>query len=94
MLQYDEYIFRKEQDMSEFREVILCKYGELVLKGANLSYFEGLLEKEMKERAKRHGHFHIYHSQSTLYIVPKDEECDLDGMLDSARRAIFDSESL
>ena len=72
--------------MSEFREVILCKYGELVLKGANLSYFEGLLEKEMRERAKRHGHFHIYHSQSTLYTVPKDEDCDLDGMLDSARR--------
>ena len=72
--------------MSEFREVILCKYGELVLKGANLSYFESLLEKEMKARAKRHGSFHIYHSQSTLYIVPQDENCDLDGMLDSARR--------
>ncbi len=72
--------------MSNIREVILCKYGELVLKGANLSYFEGLLAKEMKERAKRHGHFSIRHVQSTLYIEPLDDDCDLDGMLESARR--------
>lgn len=72
--------------MSQFREVILCKYGELVLKGANLSFFESLLVKEMKERARRHGRFHIYHVQSTLYIEPLDDDCDLDGMLASAHR--------
>ncbi|MBQ8351285.1 MAG: tRNA 4-thiouridine(8) synthase ThiI [Clostridia bacterium] len=72
--------------MSEFREVILCKYGELVLKGANLSFFESLLVKEMKARARRHGKFNIYHVQSTLYIEPLEEDCDLDGMLASARR--------
>lgn len=72
--------------MREFREVILCKYGELVLKGANLSFFESLLVKEMKARARRHGKFNIYHVQSTLYIEPLEEDCDLDGMLASARR--------
>ena len=72
--------------MNGFREVILCKYGELTLKGANLSFFESLLVKEMKARAKRHGDFHIYHVQSTLYIEPQNDACDLDGMLASARR--------
>lgn len=72
--------------MNGFREVILCKYGELVLKGANLSFFESLLVKEMKARARRHGKFNIYHVQSTLYIEPLEDDCDLDGMLASARR--------
>lgn len=72
--------------MKQIREVILCKYGELVLKGANLSYFESLLTKEMSARARRHGNFHIYHVQSTLYIEPLDDTCDLDGMMESARR--------
>ncbi len=72
--------------MNGIREVILCKYGELVLKGANLSFFENLLVKEMKARARRHGRFHIYHVQSTLYIEPQSDDCDLDGMLASARR--------
>lgn len=68
------------------QEAILCKYGELVLKGANLYFFESLLEKEMKQRARRHGNFHIHHVQSTLYIEPLDDRCDMDGMMESARR--------
>ncbi len=72
--------------MKQIREVILCKYGELVLKGANLSFFESLLTKEMLARARRHGKFHIYHVQSTLYIEPVDDTCDLNGMMESARR--------
>ena len=52
--------------MENIREVILCKYGELILKGANLSFFENLLTKELKQRAARHGHFAISHRQSTL----------------------------
>lgn len=72
--------------MMSQKEVILCKYGELVLKGANLSHFEGLLAREMKERARRHGSFHIHHMQSTLYIEPLSDDCDLDGMMESARR--------
>ncbi len=68
------------------REVILCKYGELVLKGANLSFFENLLTRELKQRARRHGHFSITHQQSTIYIVPQDDTADLEGMLASVRR--------
>lgn len=67
-------------------EVILCKWGEVVLKGANRASFEAGLIKEMRRRASRHGIFNIYYKQSTMFIEPKSEDCDLDGMYDSARK--------
>ena len=33
------------------KEVILCKYGEIVLKGNNRNQFESLLMKELRRRA-------------------------------------------
>ena len=66
-------------------EVILCKYGEIVLKGANRQSFESTLIKELRRRASRHGNFKIYFSQSTIYVEPRDEFCDMDGMYDEAR---------
>ena len=65
------------------KEVILCKYGEIVLKGANRSYFEGLLTKELKRRAKKFGSFKITHMQSTVYIEPLDEFSDFEGMYEA-----------
>ncbi len=67
-------------------EVILCKYGELVLKGANRANFESAMLKEMRRRASRHGTFKIYYKQSTMYIEPKGEGCDIDGMYDAAKK--------
>ena len=67
-------------------EVILCKYGEIILKGANKQTFESALIKELRRRASRHGTFKIYFSQSTIYIEPQDECADIDGMYDSARK--------
>ena len=67
-------------------EVLLCKYGELILKGANRSYFEGLLMKELKARVRRAGNFDIYKAQSTIYIEPLDDNCDLDAALEYASR--------
>ena len=34
------------------KEVILCKYGEIVLKGANRVTFESALLKEIRKRRK------------------------------------------
>ncbi len=68
------------------KEVLLCKYGELILKGANRSYFENLLLKELKTRINRVGDFDIYRAQSTIYIEPKDEFCDLDAALECAKK--------
>ncbi len=67
-------------------EVILCKFGEVVLKGANRQNFESALVKELRRRASRHGIFKIYFKQSTVYIEPQDELCDMDGMYEDAKR--------
>jgi thiamine biosynthesis protein ThiI len=69
------------------REVFLCKYGEIVLKGANKRFFEDMLCRELRRRAANYGDFDIYRAQSTIYIEPKDEFCDMDGMFESARKA-------
>lgn len=68
------------------KEVILCKYGEIVLKGANRSYFEGILTRELKRRAKKFGDFKITHMQSTVYIEPLDEFSDFEGMYEAVGR--------
>ncbi len=60
------------------KELIMCKYGEIVLKGLNRGYFEQLLEKEMKKRIRDCGAFEVYREQSTLYIEPLDEETDVE----------------
>ena len=67
-------------------EVILCKYGEIVLKGANRQNFEATLIKELRRRASRYGKFKIYFSQSTIYVEPQDDFCDMDGMYSAARK--------
>ena len=68
------------------KEIILCKYGEIVLKGANKKYFEDMLCREMKKRARAYGNFDIYRAQSTIYIEAQDETSDFDGMFEAARR--------
>ena len=37
------------------KEIILCKYGEIVLKGANRASFEQLLVKDLRYRAAQCG---------------------------------------
>ena len=72
--------------MEKIKEVILCKYGEIVLKGANRSTFEAMLAREIKKRATRYGHFKVTREQSTIYIEPLDDYCDIDGMAECAKR--------
>ena len=67
-------------------EVILCKYGEIILKGANRQNFESSLIKELRRRASPYGVFKISCRQSTIYVVPQNDECDVDGMYEAARR--------
>lgn len=66
-------------------EVILCKYGEIVLKGQNRKNFESMLVKELRRRACPHGIFKIYFNQSTIYVEPQNDECDMDGMYETAK---------
>ena len=68
------------------KEILLCKYGEIVLKGANRRFFEETLCKTLRFRAKHYGNFNITRSQSTLVIEPTDEFADMDGMFESASK--------
>ena len=71
--------------MNGFKEIILCKYGEIVLKGLNRGYFESLLVKELQKRLKGCGNYKIYKEQSTAYIEPEDEDADMDLALERAK---------
>lgn len=68
------------------KEILLCKYGEIVLKGANRKYFEDMLCKTLRFRAKHYGKFLITRSQSTIVIEPQDDAADLDGMFETAMK--------
>ncbi len=61
------------------KEVFLCKYGEIALKGLNKSHFESTLSKEIKGRLKRYGNFSVTRAQSTVYVEPNDENADTEG---------------
>ena len=65
------------------KEILLCKYGEIVLKGANRKYFEDILCKTIRFRAKHFGKFTVTPSQSTIVIEPQDETADLDGLFET-----------
>ena len=66
--------------MEKIRRVILCKYGEVALKGANRPQFEATMMKDLRRRAARIGSFDIYAAQSTVYIEPQDDAADIDEM--------------
>ena len=68
------------------KEILLCKYGEIVLKGANRKYFEDMLCKTLRFRARHFGKFLVTRSQSTIIIEPQDDAADIDGMFDSAMK--------
>lgn len=61
------------------KETILLKLGEIVLKGANRRSFEEKLMHNARRRLKPFGKFNVYTRQSTVYVEPKDETCDMDG---------------
>lgn len=64
--------------MSEPREVILIKNGEIALKGLNRGTFEDILVKNIRWRLKSLGGFEISKAQSTITVRPKSEDADLD----------------
>lgn len=63
------------------KEIVLVKYGEMVLKGLNKKTFEDMLTKNIKRRLKSLGKINYSSAQSTLYIVPVDD-IDLEEVVD------------
>ncbi|MBQ2061460.1 MAG: tRNA 4-thiouridine(8) synthase ThiI [Oscillospiraceae bacterium] len=60
-------------------EIILCKLGEVVLKGLNRHSFEQRLMNNIRRRTNRFGRFKIYSRQSTIYVEPMEDGIDMDG---------------
>ena len=81
-----DFGFTEEIVNNSIPEVILCKFGEVVLKGANRQNFESALVKELRRRASPFGTFKIYFKQSTIYVEPQTPDCDMDGMYDVAKK--------
>ena len=75
------------------KEIFLMKLGEIVLKGANKRQFEARLRTNVKRRVRGYGNFDVYIMQSTVYIEPMDDECDLDGAWEACK-SIFGVVSL
>ena len=67
-------------------EIILCKLGEIVLKGLNRHSFEMKLMSNIRRRTQRYGKFKIYSRQSTIYVEPAEESCDLDAAYDTCKK--------
>lgn len=60
-------------------EMILLKLGEMVLKGLNRRSFEDKLQANIYRRLNNLGQFRVYTRQSTTYVEPMDDGCDMDG---------------
>ena len=61
------------------KEIFLLKLGEIVLKGQNRRAFEACLKGNIRKKVKHFGQFQVYLKQSTIYVEPDNDECDLDG---------------
>ena len=61
------------------KEMFLLKLGEIVLKGANRRTFEETLKKNVRRTVSHFGAFKVYIMQSTVYVEPEADDCDLDG---------------
>ena len=60
-------------------EIFLLKMGEIVLKGLNRRRFEDRLTANVNRRLHHLGRWRVYCRQSTVYVEPLEERCDLDG---------------
>ena len=60
------------------QELFLVKLGEIVLKGMNRRNFERQLTSNLSRRLRPYGNFEISMVQSTIYVEPADENCDLE----------------
>ena len=67
-------------------EIILLKLGEMVLKGLNRRSFEDKLQANIHRRLWPYGQFKVYTRQSTNYVEPKNDECDVEGAFETLKK--------
>lgn len=67
------------------QDMILLKQGEIVLKGLNRRRFEQRLVSNIARRLRPYGSFQVYTLQSTVYVEPQSDGCDMDGALEALK---------
>jgi thiamine biosynthesis protein ThiI len=67
-------------------DMILLKQGEIVLKGLNRRAFEQKLLSNVRRRLRAFGEFRSYCVQSTIYVEPENDQCDMDGAYDAMKK--------
>jgi len=67
-------------------EMILLKLGEMVLKGLNRRSFEDKLQANLHRRLHPYGQFRVYTRQSTTYVEPMSEDCDVYGAFEAIKK--------
>ncbi len=67
------------------KEILLCKCGELVLKGLNRHKFEERLQKTLYWRLKKVGEYRVHGCQSIFYVEPEGD-ASVDAALEVCRR--------
>ncbi len=67
-------------------EMILCKYGEIALKGLNKATFENSLMTALRRKLRTYGDFIVTRAQSTVYVEPQNEAADIEGAVGACRR--------
>lgn len=67
-------------------EIVLAKYGEIALKGLNKNTFEDVLVRNIRRRISKYGKFEYKRAQSTLYISPKNDDCDMDSVMEALKK--------
>ena len=68
------------------QEMFLLKLGEVVLKGLNRRSFEDKLIANVRRRVGNCGKFNVYSRQSTIYVEPLAENCDIDGAYEACKQ--------
>ena len=80
---------------NHMKEIILLKYGELVLKGSNKHVFEEKLLQNLRNKIKPYGAFDVWRAQSAVYVKSKSEKPDIEGAFSAAKKVFgFSSLSL
>ncbi|MBQ3593096.1 MAG: tRNA 4-thiouridine(8) synthase ThiI, partial [Clostridia bacterium] len=72
------------------KEIILAKFGELVLKGLNRRSFEAVIEKNTMRALEPIGKFSFFNVQSTIYIECEDDGPFADTLIASAKEIVRD----
>ncbi len=72
--------------MMNNNEMLLLKLGEVVLKGLNRHTFEDKLVNNVRRRMRQCGSFQVTLRQSTIYVEPQNDTCDMEAAWNACRQ--------